>query len=271
MTQKRALQWLIATGMSLGVVGTTLYADTASGMAAFKKGDYQTALRDWRAAAEAGSAEAQYDLGLLYARGLGVQRDLTVAQQWYEAAAAKGNTQAEFSLGQMYAKGWGVPRDEASALAWIDSADGSQSSTDFTWMPIEGYGQEPDYAKAAYWYRLASDQGHSEAQYDLAGLYSDGMGVPKDQTQAFQLVKKAAAEGFLPAQTRLAWRYANGRGVEKSDSEAFFWYTVAARHGDKQAEKARIVIVPKIPPAQINEVEAKAVAWRPAAGAPAKK
>jgi len=265
MARKTVGSVLGSSVIVLCLAGLTLHADTAAGMAAFKRGDYQTALKEWRAASDAGSAEAQYDLGLLYAKGFGVPRDLTVAQQWYETAAAKGNTQAEFSLGQMYAKGWGIPRDEASALAWLDAADGNQSTTDFTWMPIEGYGQEPDYAKAAYWYRLAADKGHAEAEYDLAGLYSDGNGVPRDQTQAFELVKKSAMTGFLPAQVRVAWRYANGRGVEKSDSEAFFWYTVAARHGDKQAEKARIGIAKMLPPPQINEAETKAVSWKPAA------
>src|ERR1700722_13983840 len=91
-----------------------LWADTSAGLAAFKKGDYPAALREWKAAAQKGQAEAEYDLRLLYAKGLGVPRDLQVAQQWYEAAALQGNSQAEFSLGQMYAQGWGIPPDQAA-------------------------------------------------------------------------------------------------------------------------------------------------------------
>src|SRR5271168_3601700 len=92
---------LLGVGVAL-LAGNSLWADAASGLAAFKKGDYKTAFKEWKAAADKGQPEAEYDLGLLYAKGLGVQRDLDVAKQWYEAAALQGNAQAEFSLGQMY-------------------------------------------------------------------------------------------------------------------------------------------------------------------------
>ena len=116
----------------LGISGallasSALWGDAAAGVAAFKKGDYQAAYREWKAAADKGQPDAQYDLGLLYAKGLGVQRDLQVAQQWYEAAAAQGNAQAEYSLAQMYAQGWGIPTDQASTLRWMEMANGSNS------------------------------------------------------------------------------------------------------------------------------------------------
>ena len=53
------------------------FADTAAGLAAFKNQDYGRAYQEWKASADAGQAEAEFDLGLLYAQGLGVRRDLT--------------------------------------------------------------------------------------------------------------------------------------------------------------------------------------------------
>ena len=47
------------------------FADTAAGLTAFKNKDYQRAYREWKAAADAGQAEAQFDLGVLYAQGSG--------------------------------------------------------------------------------------------------------------------------------------------------------------------------------------------------------
>jgi TPR repeat protein len=250
-----------------------LWADAATGVAAFKKGDYQTALREWKVGANKGEPEAEYDLGLLYAKGLGVQRDLQVAQQWYEAAATQGNAQAEYSLGQMYAQGWGIPANDASTLRWMEMANGSNadSGEDLGWLPIEGFGTATDFTKAAYWYRLAADQGHAEAQYDLARLYSDGKGVPRDQTQAFKLLQLSAAQGFAPSAARLGWRYETGRGVEKDESQAFFWYTVASRHGEKSYEKSRIELAGKLPPAVVAAAEQKAVSWQPAKATVAKK
>src|SRR5580704_8089110 len=125
---------LLGLGAAL-LASTALWADAAAGMAAFKKGDYQLAFKEWKAAADKGQPEAQYDLGLLYAKGLGVQRDLQVAQQWYEAAATQGNAQAEYSLGQMYAQGWGIPANDASTLHWMEMANGSNgdSQEDLGW------------------------------------------------------------------------------------------------------------------------------------------
>jgi TPR repeat protein len=264
----------VVFGIAAVLVGSSaLWADAAAGVAAFKKGDYQTALKEWRVAANKGEPEAEYDLGLLYAKGLGVQRDLQVAQQWYEAAATQGNAQAEFSLGQMYAQGWGIPANDASTLRWMEMANGSNGDNqeDLGWLPIEGYGTATDYTKAAYWYRLAADQGHAEAQFDLARLYSDGKGVPRDQTQAFKLLQMSSAQGYAPSAARLGWRYENGRGVEKDESQAFFWYTVASRHGDKTYEKSRIELAGKLPAAVVAAAEQKAVAWQPSKPVVAKK
>ena len=132
-------------------------------------------------------------------------------------------------------------------------------------------GTATDYTKAAYWYRLAADQGHAEAQYDLARLYADGQGVPKDETQAFKLVEMSAKQGYAPAATRLGWRYSTGRGVQKDEAQAFFWYTVAARHGERAAAKPRVDLAAKLPPAVVAAAEQKAVAWQPTKTVVAKK
>src|SRR6202050_2291495 len=151
---------LLGVGAAL-LAGSALWGDAAAGMAAFKRGDYQAAFKEWKAAADKGQPEAQYDLGLLYAKGLGVQRDLQVAQQWYEAAAAQGNAQGEYSLGPMSGQGWGIPGNEASTLRWMEMANGSNNDNqdDPGWLAIEGYGTATDFTKAAYWYRLGAGRG----------------------------------------------------------------------------------------------------------------
>jgi len=255
---------MLGIGVAL-IASNALWADAAAGLAAFEKGNYLVAFREWKAAADKGQPEAQYDLGLLYAKGLGVLRDLQAAQHWYEAAAAQGNAQAEYSLAQMYAQGWGIPADDASAMRWMQIANGSSGDNedDLGWMPIEGYGVATDYTKAAYWYRLAADQGHAEAQFDLARLYARGKGVPLDQTEAFKLYLKSAMQGYAPAAARLGRRYAIGRGVEKDESQAFFWWTIAARRGEKSVEKSRTGLAGKLQQTVVAAAEQKAVAWQP--------
>ena len=59
------------------------WADYQAGMDAYNRGDFATALREWRPLAEQGDAKAQFSFGLLYENGDGVPRDYTKARQWY--------------------------------------------------------------------------------------------------------------------------------------------------------------------------------------------
>ncbi|MFG1300665.1 hypothetical protein V5F49_12795 [Xanthobacter sp. V3C-3] len=55
------------------------------------KPDWAGALRWFRAAAELGYRDSQYNLGVVYARGLGVAADLGEAYKWLALAAAQGD------------------------------------------------------------------------------------------------------------------------------------------------------------------------------------
>ena len=244
--------------------GLPAWGDTAAGLAAFKNKDYQKAFQEWKGAADAGQAEAQFDLGVLYAKGLGVLRDLPEAATWYRKAADQGNAEAQFALGQMYAKGWGVPRDVADALRWIEMANSVESDGPPTdWLTDEGYGIEQDPQQAAFWYRKAADNGHPEAQYNLARLYASGKGVKKDEEQAERWMSASAIQGFAPAMADLGKRFASGTGVAKDDKRAYHWLTLAFLHGEKSEEKLRSAEAAKLTPADVAEEDHAAQNWKP--------
>jgi len=252
----------------LCVIGSILWSTAPvwcdEGMEAFRNKDYARAFREWKAAAEAGQVNAQFDLGLLYAQGLGVRRDLTEAERWYRRAAEQGNAEAEFALGQMYSRGWGVPRDEADALRWIQMANGPDTDGPPTdWAVLDGYGVPQDQQQAAYWYELAAKKGHAEAQYNLARLYATGQGVPKDEEKAARWVRAAASQGYAPAQARLGRRYANGSGMDKDDRRAYFWLTLAYLHGEKSNEKLRQAEAAKLAPDVVAATDRDAQNWKP--------
>ena len=50
-------------------------------------------------------------LGILYANGHGVEKDLQAAADWYQKAAEKGNASAQLALALMYLSGQGVEKD----------------------------------------------------------------------------------------------------------------------------------------------------------------
>ena len=74
------------------------------------------------AQAQQGHAEAQYNLGLMYASGKGVTQDSKQAVKWYRKAAEQGYASAQFNLGNMYASGQGVTQDYVLAHMWWNIA-----------------------------------------------------------------------------------------------------------------------------------------------------
>ena len=88
------------------------------GVTAFQRGDYATALREFKRLAKQGLAPAQYNLGLMYANGRGVPQDYKTAVKWYRLAAEQGNANAQNNLGMLYAFGDEVPKDYVRAHMW---------------------------------------------------------------------------------------------------------------------------------------------------------
>ena len=111
----------------LAAIGLLLWVAPAQanyweGYAAFKRGDYQTANREFQRLAELGHAAAQFNLAYLYHHGLAVPRNPAEAVRWYRASAEQGRVEAQFSLGTLYETGTGVPRDLVKAYRWYNLA-----------------------------------------------------------------------------------------------------------------------------------------------------
>ena len=81
-----------------------------------------SSLLETRRLAEQGDAEAQFNLGFMYANGEGVPEDDAEAVRWYRMAAEQGYARAQSILGLMYANGEGVPENYVRAYAWLNLA-----------------------------------------------------------------------------------------------------------------------------------------------------
>ena len=92
-------------------------------------------------------------------------------------------------------------------------------------------GREKNLSNAADFFMKAANQGHLNAQYNLACLLLDGQGVVKNANEAVQWFRKAAKRGHLPSQLNLGALYYNGIDVERDFSEAAKWYKKAAESG----------------------------------------
>ncbi len=116
-----ALIAALCAGFTLGLTAAA-WAGLDEGWEALKRGDYATAMREFRPLAKQSHAKAQFFLGFMYKYGLGVPQDLAEAVKWYRKAAEQGFARAQSNLGFMYRKGHGVPQDYVRAYAWYDLA-----------------------------------------------------------------------------------------------------------------------------------------------------
>jgi len=167
-----------------------------------KQGQAVKALPLYLQLAEQKNADAQFQLGLIYANGQGVTKDDKQAADWFGKAAQQGHMEAQTKLGFMYATGKGVVRN---------------------------------YSLAVYWCYKAAEQGDVAAQYNLGLMYAEGQGVAKDNSLAVSWYSKAAAQGDARAQYNLGVMYANGVGVAKNNKQAIDFYRKAAAQGLAEA------------------------------------
>ena len=96
--------------------------DYRRGARALDAGDYETALGEFLPLVGRGDSRAQFSLGMMYERGLGVVRSDVDAVFWYRQAAGQGHPGAQYSLGTMKADGRGVPQNHRAALVWFSIA-----------------------------------------------------------------------------------------------------------------------------------------------------
>jgi TPR repeat protein len=132
-----------------------------AGIAAHQANNLPLACKEFIAAANAGHADSQYNVGLMYEKGIGVEKDEKAAVVWYGKAAAQGNAAAQFNLGVLYE---------------------------------HGRGTKVDFAKANTCYRKASVQGDALAIGNLGMLYVRGQGVKQNKTAGIALLLVSATE-----------------------------------------------------------------------------
>lgn len=113
---------LAALVLALGFGNAATAGPLEDGQAAYDRGDFATALQNWRPLAEQGVARAQNNLGVLYENGKGVPQNIEEALKWYRLAAEQGYAGAQNNLGLIYALGRSVPQDPLRAYMWLNLA-----------------------------------------------------------------------------------------------------------------------------------------------------
>lgn len=224
--------------------------------------------------ADNGNTESQYQLALKYydeesdhlGRSYATIRNKDKAQKealsWYKKAAENGHVKSQFILGKIYSSVGGDPERAKQAHFWYEkSAKQDYAPAQFAMveavrnrlqnkMPSRGWLASiiyylqiilpQDNAGAEKWLRKAAENGHAEAQFQLAWSYH-GHGVPKDLKQAIKWYEKAAESGSQKAQNTLGSMYYSGRQVEKNYTKAFNWHLKASKQDGYTNSRFRLI------------------------------
>ena len=125
--------------------------------------DKAEALRWYQKAAEMGDETAQFNLGIHYRDGDGVEKDANEAFQWFQKSAEQGDALAQCEVGSAYLRGLGVLQDQQ---------------------------------QAAEWYFKSAIQGQKLAQVKLGLLYQDAADTPSNRIEAHKWFSLSAAQGY---------------------------------------------------------------------------
>ena len=153
-------------GALLTLPGLAL-ADVNDGVAAWERGDYETAVAEWRGPAGQGDADAQFNLGQAYRLGRGVEQNTRQAEVYYAKAAAQGHLKAADNLGLLLFQNG--RREEAMPYV-VDAAE----------------------------------RGDPRAQYLLGIAHFNGDLVARDWVRAYALITLANAAGLPQAASAMA-------------------------------------------------------------------
>ncbi len=212
------LQILLLLAMSSSLVAAPVFS--------FNEDDFKEAKK----AADAGDADAELRLGIMYDLGQAVPQNFTEALKWYKLSANQGNAIAQNNLGVMYLQGEGVAQN---------------------------------YFEAAKWIQQSANQDYSKAEVNLGFMYAEGNGVRQNSANAITWFRKAAEQGDPWAERNLGDVYSKGKIVNWDYVEAYKWYTLAAALGDTEATKGRDELADKMSPEGITEAQKRAAAFVP--------
>lgn len=196
-------------------------------------------IADLMARATGGEKEAQASLGLAYMIGNGVLQDEAEARYWIEKGAETREAYSLSILATFYRFSGTDEEKELEIPLRIEAADkGDRASQAYVGEAyyrgaIDG---EPDYEKAGDYLLPAAEEFNPVAIYYLGLMSYFGRGVEEDKALGIEMIESAANLGHTDAQYDMAGIYEGGDTVEQDPEIALEWYLKAANKGHARAQ-----------------------------------
>ena len=228
----RVFRWcaiFACASLSLAAPGSA--QSVKAGIDAWQRGDYVNAVGIWRPLAEAGDADASFNLGQAYRLGRGVLVDLGTAQTWLERAAQKDHPDAQTTLGLLLF-------------------------------------QNGNQAEGLRWLKGSAERGDARAMLVYGTALFNGDSVRQDPVLGYAYVSRAAAQGLEPAKNTVAQMDEIMPLAQRKKGVALAMQKARTPPSPKPKQSARATFPqPKAKPAQPVTVIAASGPWRIQLGA----
>ena len=202
-----------------------------------------TSITQLQEKAEAGDAEAQYQLGKAYETGEGVSKYLSTARYWYEKAALQKNIAAQERLKKIYCHDYdNITIDSALEKLLEDAADKQDSEAICALDKINpNYDDPKNKENTLGRLKKSAMRGNPKSQYELGNRHASiGGGVAYDKAEAVKWWLAAAKQGHIDAARKMGDAYRDGFGIAPDQKQADYWYEQFFAHSDNLNAYAEI-------------------------------
>ncbi|MEI7580204.1 MAG: tetratricopeptide repeat protein [bacterium] len=191
--------------------------------------------------AEQGYPIAQYICGiiLLYNEN-SIEANPPQGISWISKAAAQGDITSQELMGHIYFDGDGVSKNyEEAAYWWKLAADQGNSDAQHNLCALANdiyYLEEKNTAKALAILMPLAQQGHPIAQYVCGAFFYDGHGMKANKQKGLYWLNEAAKQGHTEAQAFIGQAYYSGEEIPQNYTLALYWSLRAAQKGSVRAQ-----------------------------------
>ena len=206
-----------------------------------KPPDYAGAARLFKKASDLNDGEAMLNYGFLFKNGQGVEKDISVAVQYYKKSADQGFPRGLNAYGVALESGWvnNEPNEVEAVRYYTRSAEAGcpAGMRNLGFMYRDGKGVEQNDETAASYFKKAAKLNDDDAMMNYGYMLQTGRGVPENKAKAANYYKNAAKLGNDDAMYHYGLMLINGDGIPKDINKAMKYLKKAMDLGNPDAEK----------------------------------
>ena len=189
-------------------------------------------------AAELDNDDARYGLGRLYLNKDFAEHNSYTAIDYFITAAQNEHAYAQYALGKLFLKGEDIPKNPIYALAWLEKAVEQENSAAEYLLGktlLLGEETEQNIGRGTDLLSKVAEDGNECAAYTLGKAYLDGTILLQDIPKSIELLMQSADKGFTPAEYLMGKLLYRGEVIPQDIEKALFHLENAAEKENSHA------------------------------------